>query len=66
MDVTKPLKDWTLTEVVLYNTGNEILAIGEGTFSQAVFRSANLVLQWKFDRDEAEAKAIKKGELDDN
>jgi hypothetical protein len=47
MDVTKPLKDWTLTEVVLYNTGNEILAIGEGTFSQAVFRSANLVLQWK-------------------
>lgn len=51
--MNKDLQDWTLEEIVAYNAGREILAIGQGTFMDAVFASADLVLKWKALRDGA-------------
>ena len=55
MDTKKPLKDWTFDELVGYNKGCILIAIGEGEFHSAVWSATNLALQWRL-KQEAKAK----------
>lgn len=58
--VDKPIEDWTFAELVDYNAGSMLIAIGRGEYRSEVYASACRVMAWRKAQDDKIKQAKRK------